>query len=211
MGRTIARSTVVAVVLGLLVVGGAGAPRASSPPDPCPDPVFHLHRSSGGDLLLEQTAPTATTPNFTDSPALTRAAGYQPIGTWETYVTEPLCQLVDLSDLIVFLGLRNSDDQGTRFDLLAEALVDNSVVATGELTCITGVTRNPANALQVTVPFGPVTVTHFHGEIALRLSTRIGTPANACPGHASATGLRVYYDATTRDSRFGTTVVQTPP
>ena len=70
--------------------------------------------------------------------------------------------------------------------------------------CISGVTRNRAKALQVAVAlsdpdFAPV------DTIGLRLSARIGTPASPgedCTGHKAATGLRVYFNAANRDSRF---------
>lgn len=42
------------------------------------------------------------------------------------------------------------------------------------------------------------------GEFFLNLLARIGTPQGTCGGHGSATGLRVYFDSTDRDSRFDT-------
>ncbi len=60
----------------------------------------------------------------------------------------------------MWLGLRNSDDQGTQFDLKAELTADPStgttVVYSGELLCITGVTRNPSKAQEVMVSLDTV-------------------------------------------------------
>jgi hypothetical protein len=44
--------------------------------------------------------------------------------------------------------------------------------------------------------------------LSLRVSTRVGTNPDdtKCAGHNNATGLRLYYDATTRASRFDMTI-----
>ena len=54
--------------------------------------------------------------------------------------------LISLNDLHVWLGLKNSDDQGTNFDLRVEVNKNGALVASGETYCITGVTRNPVLA-----------------------------------------------------------------
>jgi hypothetical protein len=122
-------------------------------------------------------------------------------------VGDPGVQLVDLSSTTVWLGLKNSDDQGTRFDLLAEVHRGGTLVSSALTRCIAGVTRNSNNALQVASSFGDFTpVTLTSGELlTLELSTRIGTNPNdtKCQGHNNATGLRFYYDAPSRPSRFG--------
>ncbi len=48
--------------------------------------------------------------------------------------------------------------------------------------------------------------------LSLVLSTRIGTNPNdtKCAGSGSATGLRLYYDSTTRPSRFDATIGTDP-
>jgi hypothetical protein len=113
----------------------------------------------------------------------------------------------------VWVGLKNSDDQGTSFDLRAELLKNGTVIASGEARCITGVTRNPNNAKEVTVQFGPITNEDVAaGDVLfLKILTRIGTKADGtqCAGHSNAVGLRFYYDGTTRPSRFGAAIPQT--
>jgi hypothetical protein len=98
--------------------------------------------------------------------------------------------------------LKNSDDQGTQFDLRAELYVNSTLVASGTTLCISGVTRAQAQAKQVTVTFVsfPAAAVTTGDQIRLKLLTRIGTnpDGTSCSGHANATGLRVYYDSTAR-------------
>ena len=115
--------------------------------------------------------------------------------------------LVLLGPAVAWVGLKNSDDQGARFDVLTEVYLNDVLVASGLSRCISGVTRNPNNAKEVVIsfdPFSPVTVNE--GDvISLRVLTRIGTNSDGskCPGHNNAVGLRLYYGASNRPSRFG--------
>ena len=104
-----------------------------------------------------------------------------------------------LSPVHAWVGLKNSDDQGTQFDLQAVLKHGNTILATATATCVKGITRNPSLATDAilywdhSAAFGP-------GD-TVTLSARIGTGPN-CSGHSSATGLRLYYDATNRQSGF---------
>jgi len=60
------------------------------------------------------------------------------------------------NDAKLWLGLKNSDDQGARLDVRIEIDKDGALLAAGETRCIKGVTRNPAQALGVTVPLSPI-------------------------------------------------------
>ena len=113
----------------------------------------------------------------------------------------------------MWLGLKNSDDQGTQFDLRAEVYKNGTLVAVvvGETRCITGVTRNPSLAKEVTVLFPTFPSVSFNGitdVLSLKLRTRIGTNADEtkCSGpggsHNNAVGLRSYFDAVSRDAEF---------
>src|SRR5262249_41492843 len=121
-------------------------------------------------------------------------------------ITAPL----ELSPAHLFVGLKNSDDQGAKFDLKVELLRNGVPVASGLHRCIAGVTRNPALATEAVVPFDPFGIVPIAADdaLALRVSTRIGTNPDetrcAGPGgsHGSALGLRLYYDSTHRPSRF---------
>jgi hypothetical protein len=173
--------------------------------DTCPDQTFHL-RYSGGNFVLDQTAPGPGTAKFVDSPGLSRAAGnpYRQIAEWGNgYVGSSTagCVLDSVSPLHVWLGLRNSDDQGTNFDIKAEVYLNDGLVDSAEQLCIKGLTRNPALAQEITVSFPtPTHASLGDGEVTIKVYARIASPT--CGGHANATGLRVYYDSADRDSRF---------
>jgi len=105
----------------------------------------------------------------------------------------------------VWLGLKNSDDQGTQFDVRAALYANDSLVTDGIVLCVTGITRNAANAKDVAIAFGQSTASVASSDtLVFRLSTRIGTNPDGtkCAGHNNAVGLRLYYDAVSRPSRF---------
>lgn len=182
-------------------------------PAPPPTPVAFtafLHGSGGTanppTLFLDDTAPSGTTAKFKDSPSVAFGGGnpWREVGTWTSAFDGTLHQL---DALHVWLGLKNSDDQGTRFDIRAEIYKNSALVSAGETLCITGLTRNPANAQQATAGFGTFPPVAFDGTtdvLSLRVLTRIGTVSSGafCGGHASALGLRLYFDAVNRDSRL---------
>jgi hypothetical protein len=122
--------------------------------------------------------------------------------------------LTTLSPVHAWVGLRNSDDVGTQFDLRAELVKNGTVVADGSKRCITGLARNPAAATEVLVDWNsfPAVSLTTGDVLSIRLSARIGTNSNdtKCSGpggsHGSAAGLRLYYDATARQSRFDATI-----
>ncbi len=123
-------------------------------------------------------------------------------------------ELLSLSPAKLFIGLKNSDDVGTRFDLRVEVHVNGSAVASGMTRCVNDVTRDPYKAREVTIafdPFTPVSVSSVD-VLALRVLTRIGTNLDdtKCPGHNSAVGLRLYYDAVSRPSRFDVEIGPSP-
>jgi hypothetical protein len=211
--RTSALKLALAVISGLAVIALGNGRAAAPPPDPCPDVVLHL-RTAGGNLSLDTAAPGAGAASFVDARGLSRARGnsYKLIGEWDGYVDTDAgagCVLEALGPLHVWLGLRNSDDQGTNFDLRAELYFKGSgpgastdLIATADQLCIKGLTRNSARAQEIVSPlvlFGPIV---DEGEVFLKLYGRIGTPQQTCGGHASATGLRLYFNSAERDSRF---------
>jgi hypothetical protein len=152
--------------------------------------------------IIDNTAPAATTAKFKDSPAVNRAT-YKEIGIWSALLLSSAMQLSSLSDLRVWIGLKNSDNQGTYFDLKAEVRKNGSVIASGETKDIQGVTRNPSLAKEVAVAFGAISNNQFSTSDVL--SIRILTKVADSGGHNNAVGLRMYYDAVSRQSRFGAT------
>ena len=191
-------------------------------------------------LILKGTAPdlelspggfsswTELIPTTTDSPSLAKSNGnpYKEIGTWTSPVLSSF--LPDDDNIYYFtyrphiwLGLRNSDDEGTQFDLKAVVLLGGNSIYEGEVHCITGVTRNPAKAVEVAIPpfetrFPAPDPTntpeksasffrqdHSSEEIELKLYARTGTDLEGpCKGHSNSRGVRVYYDAKTTPARM---------
>ena len=162
---------------------------------------FFLH----GGASLDNNSPTAVTAKYKDSPSIKFGGGnpWKEIGTWTAAASLTDGRLEALSGLDVWLGLKNSDDQGTNFDLRAEVYKDGVLVASDETYLIKGVTRNPDKALKVTVFFGSFLPVDFDGTddmLSLKILTRIGTDGNGNfgGGHSSAVGLRLYFDAVIR-------------
>jgi extracellular elastinolytic metalloproteinase len=122
--------------------------------------------------------------------------------------------LCGLSPVHAWLGVKRPEDQGTQFDLRAELLKNGSPVASGVTRCISGLVRAPGQAKEAVVNWDPFSsVPAGTGDVlSLRLSARIGTNPDGtqCAGHASAGGLRVYYDATKQASRFDVTLDPNP-
>jgi predicted extracellular nuclease len=114
----------------------------------------------------------------------------------------------------VFVGLKNSDDLGAAFDVRAELLVNGVPVTQGESLCVTGLSRPPGAALELSVPFAPQPGAPLaSGDVLeLKLSTRIGTNPDGtqCAARGKAHGLRLYYDAPRRPSRFGAEITPDP-
>jgi hypothetical protein len=178
--------------------------------------AFYLHgtgpNANPPTLLLDNNAPTATTEKYRDSTGVNFSGGnpWKEIGTWEVTASGTL---TELNNLHVWLGLKNSDDIGTQFDLRAEVYKNGqSLITTGELYCIQDITRNPALAKEVVVSFGPFSPVNLldSDTLSLKILTRIGTDGDGtfCGGHSNAVGLRLYFDATTRPSRFDATFLQ---
>ena len=163
-------------------------------------------------LSLNTTSPTGATARYRDSASVKFAAGnvWKELGTWPADPTVPAGSLIGLSGAKVWLGLKNSDDQGTRFDLLVEVYKDGQVISAGEAYCIQGITRNPSLAKEVNVPLPLAAPVPFNGSsenLSLRIHTRIGTngAGTFCGGHSNATGLRLYFDASDRAAQLGST------
>jgi len=169
-------------------------------------------------LFLDTAAPLSAAPKIRDAGAIRFAGGnpWKQIGTWQAapFVTDEAGAfgtfVMDLEPLHVWLGLVNSDDQGTKFDLKVEIFKNTAPlpIAADTLRCIAGLARDPNKAAEV-VLFPELTSPQlFNGindVLKVTLSARIGTNVNdtQCAGsHASAAGLRAYFDAARRDSRL---------
>ena len=175
------------------------------------DVDFFLHGAgtspTPSTLFLDGTAPAGTTAKYKDSASVNFNGGnpWKEVGTWKAAPTLTAGTLATLADLDAWVGLKNSDDQGTRFDLRAEIRRNGNLVASGETYCIQGVTRNPASAHEILMNFGLFSPIAFNGatdELSLKMLTRIGTNGSGsfCGGHSNAVGLRMYFDSTDRSA-----------
>ena len=163
-------------------------------------------------LSLSADAPTGTTAKYQDSPAINFNGGnpWSTVGTWSAAPTLSNGTLTALGDAHVWLGLKNSDDVGTNFDLRAEVSKNGVVVASGQTLCVQGLTRNANQAQEAVVSFDAFTGTAFDGTsdvLSLKVLTRVGTTETgaSCGGHHNAVGLRLYFDATNRAAQLTTT------
>ncbi|HLC05478.1 MAG TPA: carboxypeptidase regulatory-like domain-containing protein [Anaerolineales bacterium] len=177
---------------------------------------FYFHgagpTANPSTLFLDYTAPAGTAARYRDSSGVNFRNGnpWREIGTWRTGAAIPSGTLAAPTSLTVWLGLKNSDDQGTNFDIRVEVLNDGVVVASGESYCIRGLTRNPSLAREVTIPLTSFSPGAFDGTLdvlSVRVLTRIGSDGagHACGGHSNAVGLRLYFDAAARPSRLDAT------
>jgi hypothetical protein len=163
-------------------------------------------------LSLSTDDPSGTTAKYKDSPAITFNGGnpWADVGTWTAAPALTSGTLTALGDAHVWLGLTNSDDIGTNFDLRVEAYRNGSLIASGLTRCIQSVTRNASQATEVAVPFTPVSATAFNGTtdvLTIKVVTRVGTTdtGELCGGHGNAVGVRVYFDAANRAAQLSAT------
>ncbi len=197
----------VAVLGAIAVVGIAVSPGQATAQT---NPTIFLHGSGSNPpaLFLDTSAPTAAAPKFKDSAGVAFSGGnpWKEIGTW---TAAPAVVAGTIGNLSAYVGLKNSDDQGTQFDLRAEVSKNGTLIGSGQTSCVTGVTRNPDQAKNIVVSLGALTF-GAADVLSVKVSTRIGTTGTGtfCGGHASATGLRFYFDAVSRPSRLVGSVSQ---
>ncbi len=197
------------MICGLLLVNAASRLSASAQTNPPPVLFFHASGSMDG------TAPSSTTARYSDSTSVKFAGGnlWKDVGAWSASPSLLSGSLTNLAEARVWLGLKNSDDQGTRFDLRVEVYKAGQLISAGETFCIQGVTRNPTLATEVAVALplsAPVTFNGSTEDLSLRVLTRIGTNGAGvfCGGHSNAIGLRLYFDSVDRPARLSATFEQ---
>jgi uncharacterized repeat protein (TIGR01451 family) len=111
-------------------------------------------------------------------------------------------QLSALGQTQIWVGLKNSDDVGTKFDLLAEVLRNGVVVGSGQLNGVAGGSSGFNNAILDAISMSLATPGDAcSGTLSLRLSVRVA--ANS--GHVSGTA-RLWFNDSAANSRFSGTV-----
>lgn len=123
----------------------------------------------------------------------------------------PGTSLTALSPAHLWVALKTTDDIGTRCDVRVEIFKNGTVVATGLTQCKRVVRNLPGTNLAIPISLSSDAPLLAGDALAVRVSTRIGTPRATCGGHATATGLRLYYDSTNAPSRLGLTISPNPP
>ena len=117
---------------------------------------------------------------------------WKDIGTWASGPGAGGQTLIALGDLHAWLGVKNSDDEGTRFDLRAQVYVNGDLVSSGLARCITVscATQPMRKRWWPASPPSRLVRSRPHDVVSVKLSTRIGTNPHdsACGGHSSATG-----------------------
>ena len=98
----------------------------------------------------------------------------------------------------VWIGLKNSDDVGTRFDLLAEVLKNGTVIGSGQVNSVSGGSSGFNNAILDIINMTlPNAVAFNPGDtLSFRLSVRV-----AATGHRSGTA-RLWFNDGAANSRF---------
>jgi hypothetical protein len=108
-----------------------------------------------------------------------------------------------LSPARVWIGLKNSDDVGIKFDLLAELYQSGSLVGSGQLNSVPGGSNGFNNAKLDAVPLGLFTSDFLVGSnLSIKLYVR---NAYAGSGKNSSTA-RLWYNDAAANSRFAATV-----
>ncbi|HEX9564023.1 MAG TPA: right-handed parallel beta-helix repeat-containing protein [Gemmatimonadaceae bacterium] len=98
----------------------------------------------------------------------------------------------------IWLGLKNSDDVGTKFDVLAEVLKNGAVVGSGQVNGVAGGSSGFNNAIlrEIAVPFAAPVPMVSGDVVGFRVSVRI-----AATGHRSGTA-RLWYNDASAKSQF---------
>ncbi len=111
--------------------------------------------------------------------------------------------LTNLAPSQVWVGLKNSDDVGTKFDLLAEVLKNGMVVGSGQVDGVTPGSSGFNNAVLRGISLSLSGTQTFAGgdNLAFRLSVRVAANSN----HVSGTA-RLWFNDAAANSSFGATV-----
>jgi N-acetylneuraminic acid mutarotase len=157
---------------------------------------------SGDTITLSQSPPGPYSPGNT-SVTLTVTDNHGASGQCTATVTVIPPQLTAPSPATVWLGLKNSDDVGTKFDLLAELFKNGTPVGSGQLDSVPGGGSGFNNAVLRTINvalYAPVDI--CQGDtLSFRVSARIASTS----GHRAGTA-RLWFNDPVADSHFDATI-----
>ncbi|MFY9556601.1 MAG: HYR domain-containing protein [Blastocatellia bacterium] len=154
-----------------------------------------------GDMIALTQSPAGPYPVGMTSVTLTVTDNHGASSQCSATVTVNPPQLTTLGPANLWLGLKNSDDVGTRFDLLAEVLKNGSPIGSGQLNGVAGGGSGFNNAVLRTVNLAlsaPGDV--CSGDtLSIKLSVRIAVGVS---GHRSGTA-RLWFNDSAANTRFG--------
>jgi hypothetical protein len=113
-------------------------------------------------------------------------------------------QLVDLSPAKIWVGLKNSDDVGLKFDLLAEVYKDSTLVSSGQINSVSGGSSGFNHAVLSTISFDAFSPLNFPSGSGLNLKLYV---RNACSGSGHNSGTaRLWFNDSAANSQFDATI-----
>jgi WD40 repeat protein len=178
-------------------------------------PTLTPSRTAALTAIPSNTATYAPTLIPTDTPTLTPTNTATPTPTQtftptftatatQANTTTPTPQPVTLSPAQLWIGLKNSDDVGIKFDLMAEVYEGSNVIGSGQLNSVSGGSSGFNNAHVYSVPL--TLTSSFSVQLGDQLSIKVYV-RNACSGSGKNSGFaRLWYNDSQADSRFGVTL-----
>jgi hypothetical protein len=116
--------------------------------------------------------------------------------------------LTALSPVRVWIGLKNSDDVGVKFDLRAEVYRNDTLVGSGELVSVPGGSSGFNNANVQAVPLALSAPDPVSFGMADTLSIKLYA-RNACTGSGKSSGTaRLWFNDAAANSRFDATLAE---
>ncbi len=115
--------------------------------------------------------------------------------------TTAVNQVTALSPAGIWIGLKNSDDVGTKFDLKVEAFKGGTLIASGQLDSFAGGSSGFNNAHLATIPFSSFAPVDVPAGSVVNVTVSV---RNACVGSGHNSGVaRLWYNDSAANSKFG--------
>lgn len=113
-------------------------------------------------------------------------------------------QLTSLSPAQVWVGIKNSDAVGIKFDIKAEVYKDGTLIASGQLDSVPGGSSGFGNARLNTIPFVSFSPVDFPAGSSLSMKVSV---RNACVGSGKNSGTaRLWFNDSAANSQFGANI-----
>ena len=111
-------------------------------------------------------------------------------------------RLISLDSPRIWIGLKNNNSAGIRFDLRAEVYKDDIQITSGELNSFKGGSSGFNNAHLATIPLDSFNAVDFPPGSQLKLALYV---RNACTGSKQNSGIaRLWYNSSTANSGINT-------